>query len=365
MIHEGSADADTPADDLKGLRCAWTNRAPSGALSVGAKRFARRVWLRLFARRPFWHNRAYDGRFLCLPDTARPGHGYLIWDERIVLPVTHAAAGPGPGNLAGGCNIVASGPSILEIRDRQRLLDRFSVAVNGAHAAVPRGDRQFDLYVVTDLQFIKGRWDLFRAGLDAAKTFAANHRVFVEILQRDPQLLVGRRLVLFTDLSQPYLGPRNDKAAWRRLPGVMLAPNGLGFSLNPAVGVFPGDTVIYPCLQLLCGWGFRQIFVFGMDLTGAQRSYREDYPAPSFLVRDYASAVLPSFELAARAASAWGITIWNCSPASVLPEHVLPKLAPEPALNGAAAVNWIQGSFSKQPRTGRPPTGGSARRATG
>lgn len=281
MIHEGSADADTSADDLKGLRCAWTNRVPSGALSVGAKRFARRVRLRLFARRPFWHNRAYDGRFLCLPDTARPGHGYLIWDERIVLPVTHAAA-----------------------------------------------------------------------GLDAAKTFAANHRVFVEILQRDPQLLVGRRLVLFTDLRQPYLGPRNDKAAWRRLPGVMLAPNGLGFSLNPAVGVFPDDTVIYPCLQLLCGWGFRQIFVFGMDLTGAQRSYREDYPAPSFLVRDYASAVLPSFELATRAASAWGITIWNCSPASVLPEHVLPKLAPEPALNGAAAVNWIQGGFSKQPWTG-------------
>ena len=40
------------------------------------------------------------------------------------------------------------------------------------------------------------------------------------------------------------------------------------------LGFFPGDTVVYVCLQLLCGWKSREILIFGMDLSGARCAFR-------------------------------------------------------------------------------------------
>jgi hypothetical protein len=293
-----------------------------------------------------WHNRVFDRRFLCLADDAQPDHGFIVWDRCNVFPVVHAAAGPGLCDLAGGCNVIASGPSVLDIPNRQRLLDRYSVVVNGAHAAVERGDRRFDLYVVTDPSFVHRNWDLFCAGLDVARSFAADHRVYVEILERDPRVLAGRRLVLFNNPCEPYLGRRIGPEAWRDLPRVRVSSEGAAFSGDPSVGVFPGETVVYSCLQLLCGWGFRDIYLFGVDLTGGVRSYAEAVPAPSRLRCQYEKAILPSFRLAAEAARAWGVALWNCSPVSLLPTEVLPKLAPEIALGGGAQARDAAGNIS-------------------
>jgi hypothetical protein len=125
---------------------------------------------------------------------------------------------------------------------------------------------------------------------------------------------------------------REDVTAFRDLPDVWTNASGQCFSANLSLGFFPADTVVYICLQLLCGWDFRDILIFGMDLTGARRSYFESDPAPSWLAQRYKGSIEPSLELAVAAARARGISIWNCSPASMLPDSILPKLAPEQAL---------------------------------
>ncbi len=310
----------------------WPGSGKLGRAAAGISRVVWRLGLRLFAGRRYWHNRRFDHRLRCLPDEADPCRGFIVWQQRHVVPVTLASAGPGIRDAGSSCNLIASGPSILAIPARQRLLDRYSVVVNGAHAAIDRGGRKFSLYVVTDPQFVRQKWDLFVAGLDSARIFAADHRVFVEVLERDPRALAGRRLILFNNLRYPYLVNREDVTAFRDLPDIWINANGQCFSANPSLGFFPADTVIYICLQLLCGWRFRDILIFGMDLDGDRRSYVEAVPAPSWLVQRYKGSIEPSLQLAAAAARARGISIWNCSPVSVLPETILPKLAPEQAL---------------------------------
>ena len=322
----------------------WTQTAVPPRWATPIRRTVRRIGLRLFAGRRYWHNRAFDDRFACLPDEARAGHGFIVWEQRHVFPVLHPSVGPGRINAGRSCHLIASGPSLLAIPARQRLLDRFSVVVNGAHAAVDRAGRRFDLYVVTDPRFVRDQWDLFCAGLNAARAFAGDHRIFVEVLQRDPHVLVGRRLILFNNLRCPYQRRRDDDSAWCAYPGVAVGANGCGFSANPEVGVFPGETVVYPCLQLLCGWHFREIYVFGMDLSGGRRSYAEAEPAPSQLTRQYEEYIKPSLRLAAAAARARGVAIWNCSLASALPESILPKLAPERALGPLCAGAFAEAS---------------------
>jgi len=137
---------------------------------------------------------------------------------------------------------------------------------------------------------VRDKWELFCAGLDSARAFAADHRVFVEVLERDPQVLVGRRLVLFTNLRCPYRMRRDNDTTWCAHPGVQVGANGCGFSANLELGVFPGETVVFPCLELLCGWNFREIFVFGLDLSSGRRSYAEAGPA----IRGVHRAVAPA-----------------------------------------------------------------------
>jgi len=322
-----------PDHDVSEELChAWARPSAPGRVATQIRRAARRIGVRLLAGRRGWHNRVFDSRFLCLPDEAHPDRGFMVWEQRYVFPVTHAAAGPGLAEAGRSCHLIASGPSLLAIPARHRLLDRYSVVVNGAHAAVDRGGRRFDLYVVTDPRFVRDKWELFCAGLDSARAFAADHRVFVEVLERDPQVLVGRRLVLFTNLRCPYRMRRDNDTTWCAHPGVQVGANGCGFSANLELGVFPGETVVFPCLELLCGWNFREIFVFGLDLSSGRRSYAEADPAPSLLARQYEEFIEPSLRLAAQVARARGIAIWNCSPTSVLPESILPKLVPEWAL---------------------------------
>ena len=299
------------------------------------RQLGRLLGLHFLGGRRTWHNRVFDERFACIADKDRPYHGSLVWDQNIVLPVVHAAAGLGTCNLEAGCNIIASGPSLLQVPDRERLLDRFSVVVNGAYAAVERGARRFDLYVVTDHRFVRNDWDRLCAGLEASHMFATHHHIYMEILKRDPRVLADRRLMLFTNLNRPYLGPRLEREASYNSPDVRVLRQHVACCFDPAVGAFTGRTVVFFCLQLTCGWGFRDIYLWGVDMTGGARNYVEAAPAPSYLLSCLDDEILPSFRLAAQMASERGIRLWNCSPVSRLPVEFFPRLEPDVAFKGS------------------------------
>ena len=103
----------------------------------------------------------------------------------------------------------------------------------------------------------------------------------------------------------------------------------LGFSLDPARGLFGGGTVAYSALQLLVWLGFRTLYLHGLDLRGASVSPRfyesADARLPSALDRQFDSHIRPAFRDASRLLGARGLRIYNLSPGSALDESVFPK----------------------------------------
>ena len=101
----------------------------------------------------------------------------------------------------------------------------------------------------------------------------------------------------------------------------------LGFSLDPARGLFGGGTVAYSALQLLVWLGFRTLYLHGLDLRGASVSPRfyesADARLPSALDRQFDTSGLPFATPAG--CSARGLRIYNLSPGSALDESVFPK----------------------------------------
>ena len=106
----------------------------------------------------------------------------------------------------------------------------------------------------------------------------------------------------------------------------------LAFSKDLTLGIFQSGTVIYNAVQFAYGIGFKELYIFGMDLSAAGRFYPEDVPETSALCESYESKIKPAFELVRQYVAEERLTIFNCSPQSRLPDTIMRKMDPDTAL---------------------------------
>ena len=251
--------------------------------------------------------------------------------------------------------VLGSGPSLTGL-DPACLADKVVIAVNGSIAALrPLAERGAvsGWYLVTDPDFVEHRFELLKLGLRSGAHCLFSAAVLSAICAREPAALFCARVSLvethFCRYGQARLRPAEVIALARAHPRRVWTRDGrVGFSADPALGLFPAHTVVFYALQLACFFGAGKVFMLGVDLLpdgDRVRFYERVASArPSGLERDYRKYILPAFEaLRAFCADRPGFVVFNLSPRSRLPADVVPRLTLEQALR--ADERWVNGRW--------------------
>jgi KDO transferase-3 len=302
----------------------------SAARKTGGRRWADALYrVALIWRGPaYWHWRYYGWDYAA----RRDGDGWQVrafgHDYRFG---TLARWQHAPDTI----HILLSGPSVRQIAEPRQLTSWPVIAVNGSYRLLAEHGLQADLYIVVDIGYVRRQWDAFVAGVRAAKVLAIDHRMVVEIVRRDPQLLRGIDVRLFDSLLRPYR--RSSRWwTWPAVPGVVRDGRRAAFSMVADAGYFPSATVAYLALQIAATQRPRRIVFFGLDLNGSGRFYREGSGEKTMIADDYEQKILPDFAFAAGVLREAGITVVNASPDSALPDAVFERVPAAAALDAAA-----------------------------
>jgi len=197
-------------------------------------------------------------------------------------------------------------------------------------------------YLCDDVNFAKNKADALAKGIVGAEHVALSDLCFMEaeskgavfpqnkpyfLLERvnrmnDRAPLTDRRFAWSIRHDQDL---HSDFSLWRR------KPNRIGFSRNFSKGYFCARTIAYVGVQLACHLGFSRVCLVGVDLNpDAGRGYHEDVALPSTLAEDFDDYILPSFcFLQQRIIRPGQFEVFNLSPNSRLPDHVISRLALE------------------------------------
>jgi KDO transferase-3 len=280
----------------------------------------RRLWHLTLAGRRNWHNRVFS-RSQSIAETRE---GWVVrWGRR---PEVRARRVEDLPRLDRGVSILASGPSVRRLDRPVRLFRRPVACVNGSIALACELGVRADYLFVSDYRFILDKPELFRQGLRTADhVILGAVAAFVAMLMV-PESLGDAPLYLRDDLLHPFKRSRPSPAALRADRSVIVHPSGeLAFRLDVSRGVCPAGTVVYDAMQVLFGTGYREIAMFGVDLSSAPRFYTEDRPAPTDLDESYERRIEPAFELVAEYLRRTGNVLVNGSPESRLPARLVPK----------------------------------------
>lgn len=281
----------------------------------------RAAWYRVVDGPRQWHNRCFaSGQSIEEDDL-----GFTIrWTGRGELRARRLGALRCHGGQA---SIVASGPSVRGLRRPERLFDRPVCCVNGSVELAAALGRRAEYHVISDHRFILDRPDLFAVGVRVSRAVVLNPMSAFAAMLAAPEAAAAANLFLREDLRRPFKRPRPTRRELAGDPRVIVTAGGdLAFSLDPSRGTFPAGTVVFDALQVLFGIGYREISMFGVDLTDGPRFYHEPSPAANELVRAYDERIEPAFALVAEYLRRSGRTLVNGSPASRLPAAIIPKV---------------------------------------
>jgi hypothetical protein len=184
------------------------------------------------------------------------------------------------------------------------------------------------MYIVDDLAFLRNRTDDFLRYAKRATHTLVNYGVVAELLMRGLTLDNG---VIVDSINAPFRQPR--PASTRDVI----------FSRTFSSGLKPYGTVAYIALQAAYCLGFREVRIFGMDLSAAGRFYAENQPEPSNLRVDYEDLILRPFCHVGAMVAEREWTVLNCCPQSRLPVSVLPQIEPNTALLGSVGGQLAAG----------------------
>lgn len=296
------------------------------------------LWHRVCGGRLHWHNRVFTAGQRWEP-TARGSR--LVWPGRGTLDARRIDSLPRHGDTA--C-ILASGPSVGRIRDLERLFDQPVACVNGSVSLAHDLGRRVHYFIVSDHRFILEKPDLFRLGTGLADAVVLTPMTAFTAMLLTPDALTADVFFVHEDLRRPFKRPRQSRTELLGDPRVITHPSrDVCFSLDPHRGTWPSGTVVYDAIQLLFGVGYRELFMFGVDLSDAPRFYREGVASPTQLTADYEPAILPAFELVRDYLRQSGRTLVNASPESRLPHEVVPKA------DGNAVLDLLASRGTRRP----------------
>jgi len=295
------------------------------------------LWHRSCGGRLRWHNRAFTAGQRWEP-TDRGSR--LVWPGRGILDARSVDSLPRQGDTA--C-ILASGPSVGRMHGLERLFDQPVACVNGSVCLARDLGRRVPYFIVSDHRFILEKPDLFRLGTSLADAVVLTPMTAFTAMLLTPEALAADIFFIHEDLRRPFKRPRQSRTELLGDPHVIAHPShDVCFSLDPRRGIWPSGTVVYDAIQLLFGIGYRELYMFGVDLSDGPRFYREGVASPSELSADYAPAILPAFELVHDYLRRTGRTLVNASLESRLPEEVIPKA------DGDAVLDLLAGRRGSQ-----------------
>jgi hypothetical protein len=273
-----------------------------------------RIFLRLCQRgkgRGLWHNRRFPPSF-----EVRSGVTEVEFAYRGQHMVCRRAETM-QDRFSGRGHILLSGPSVREIREPRRLKDAFLIGVNGSPTLFDECGTSVDLYVVDDTAFVQRKLGLFLHCASRAKHTLLNYALVAELMAHGVTL---PNAVVVDSVSAPFRRSRPE-------PG-----SGPVFSRQFSHGLRTYGTVAGVALQAAYCLGLRDVRLFGLDLSREGRFYHEADPEPQRLHLQFEETVLRPLEYAGQMMRRGEWTVWNCSPGSLLPESVLPKVEPNAGL---------------------------------
>lgn len=297
-----------------------------------AKKFFRDIYIRLCKPRAYWHNRKFHPLLDIVHEA--PGVYSIFWKHKRLVQAIAASAVKEQHKV---CNIIGSGPSIRAIRNPRLLFDHKTICVNGSFIIARDVGANPDYYMVSDRGFIRRNFDLFKSAALLSGTVVLNATAINALCEVDPSLLKELRVIYVEDLKHSFKRLRLKKARDRmqkKFEGSLINHRryNVAFSNDLSLGVFPSGTIVYEAAQFAYGIGFKELRIFGMDLSAAGRFYPEDVPEPSVLCESYQAGIKPGFELIKQYAIEKNLTIYNCSPHSRLPDTIIKKIDPNTIL---------------------------------
>lgn len=292
-------------------------------------RFWRKLYRWLHAR-PRQHNRHLWPYVSVTRDPGGAICAARVFGHALSLVTLDSAIDPADTTV----HLILSGPSVASI-PYDRLPIGAAMGVNGSIALARKYDIPFRYYCIIDQTFARERIDLVREVVARDLTLFVTPDVLRYMVQGISPREYRCRICVIELISEPAYQAAPSPEALQRLaqscPELALfdANNALGYSFDPARGVFDADTVAYVALQTLVGGGARSIYIHGLDLNDAlqQRFYGEGLTAQaSRLARNYKRLIEPSFAQAAPLLKARGVELFNLSQESALPEDIMPKV---------------------------------------
>ncbi|WP_236632092.1 hypothetical protein [Endozoicomonas montiporae] len=231
---------------------------------------------------------------------------------------------------------MATGPSVNEIDNSflaslEKNID--FIGVNGSLHKFKEININPKHYIVTDGTFFKKKQGIVKEAIRVSENFYCNDKNLEKIIKykltKEPE-----KLVLYENagcnINTAHLNQMQINQLSKRQHSVYYnKATEQGVSLNPEVGIFDGATVVISAIQVALILGYREIYIFGMDLSVEKglRFYDErQNDEPSFLNRDYQTQILPWFRLFSQQLGHLGIKCFNISPSSILPDKIIPKL---------------------------------------
>jgi hypothetical protein len=292
----------------------------------------RRLWHRVIGGRRNWHNRVF-ARSQSIEEVQ---DGWEVrWGSRPVLRARRVADLPPLGRTV---SVVASGPSVHRLHHPARLFSRPVACVNGSITLACELRVRADYLFVSDYRFVLAKPDLFRLGLENADHVILGPLAAFAAMLAVPESLHHAAVYLRDDLLQPFKRPRPSREDLQSDPSVIAHASGdQAFSLDMRRGSCHAGTVVYDALQVLFGTGYREIAMFGVDLSDRPRFYAEAVPAPTDLAASWARRIEPAFELVAEYLRRSGRVLVNGSRESRLPASLVPKAEGNRLLEAVAA----------------------------
>lgn len=311
----------------------------------------RALWHRFRGGKRTWHNRVYTPRQSIEP----ADDGWLIrWAGRGTVRAhdIRDLMADGPGAPAGTASILASGPSIHELVRPERVFLTPVACVNGSVALAHALGRRVSYYLVSDYRFVLDHPDLFRLGVSLADAVVLTPVVAFAALAAAPAAVqdwerLGTPVFLREDLLRPFKRPRPTRVELRQDPRVLSRPESdIVFSLDPTRGIAPAGTVVYDALQLLFGIGYRELFMFGVDLSTAARFHENGSSRRPEFAATYERTIAPAFGLVREYLDRFDRILVNGSSRSRLPAEIVPRTEGNELLD---LLEWRAQSDQRRP----------------
>jgi len=233
------------------------------------------------------------------------------------------------GRITRPVTIFATGPTARDCSwERLRCGERFIIAVNGAPSVLLEQGIRPDLHVVIDRHFVHSGAVHFEKSADVP--LIGTHRSAAVLAALMPGIFVRKPVAIVERINAwygiPVIGQEElrqinrDSGSPFHFPDEPDRKFRIGWSHDPALGVFSGCTVVLSALQIAVGLGATDIEIIGMDLSNMGHAHTTGISKrPNELVSQYDQYILPAFQVMGQALLGTGVAIRNLSPVCPLP----------------------------------------------